>query len=106
IHASAVQGSEAGALEYETDRVKFLGRGRTAANPAALDAGTRLSGTTGPALDAVFSLRRRVRVGPKSEARVAFITGATETREAANSLSEPVHNFRAVPPAVPRAPSR
>ncbi|HJZ92801.1 MAG TPA: hypothetical protein VKE40_18145 [Gemmataceae bacterium] len=96
IHASAVQGSEAGALEYETDRVKFLGRGRTAANPAALDAGTRLSGTTGPVLDAVFSLRRRVRVGPKSQARVAFITGAAETREAANALAERFQNFEAV----------
>ena len=51
-------------MEYETDRARFLGRGRTPANPAALDAGTRLSGTTGPVLDPVFSLRRRVRLEP------------------------------------------
>src|SRR6185436_4651888 len=79
IHVSAIQGIEAGALEYETDRVRFLGRGRPPADPAALDRGTRLSGTTGPVLDAVFSLRRRVRVNPGSQASIAFTTGAADT---------------------------
>jgi cellobiose phosphorylase len=95
IHVSAAQGSGWGALEYETDRVRFLGRGRTPADPAALDAGTRLSGTTGPVLDAVFSLRRRVRLDPKSQASIAFITGAADTREAANALAEQFQNFEA-----------
>ena len=40
--------------------MRFLGRGRTPANPAALDSGSRLSRTTGPVLDPIFSLRRRV----------------------------------------------
>jgi cellobiose phosphorylase len=96
IHISAVYGLETGALEYETDRARFLGRGRTPADPAALDAGTRLSGTTGPVLDAVFSLRRRVRLDPQSQASIAFITGAADTREAANALAEQFQNFDAV----------
>jgi cellobiose phosphorylase len=96
IHISAVQGTDSGALEYETDRVRFLGRGRTPANPAALNAGTRLSGTTGPVLDAVFSLRRQIRVGPKSQASVAFITGAADTLKAANALAGQFQNYEAV----------
>ena len=96
IHTSTARGVERGALEYETDRVRFLGRGRTPADPAALDAGTRLSGTTGPVLDAVFSLRRRVRLDPKSQASIAFITGAADTREAANALAEQFQSFEAV----------
>jgi cellobiose phosphorylase len=96
IHVSAAQGLERGAPEYETDRVRFLGRGRTPADPAALDAGTRLSGTTGPVLDAVFSLRRRVRLDPRSQASIAFITGAADTREAATALAEQFQNFEAV----------
>jgi cellobiose phosphorylase len=96
IHVSAAQGVDGGALEYETDRVRFLGRGRTPANPAALDAGTHLSGTTGPVLDAVFSLRRRVRLDPKSHARIAFITGVADTHEAANGLAERFQDFEAV----------
>src|SRR6516162_8523541 len=96
VHASAAGGVGPGAPEYETDRARFLGRGRTPANPAALDAGTRLSGTTGPVLDAVFSLRRSVRLDPQSQASVAFITGVAETREAAIALAERFQNLEAV----------
>ena len=39
IHMTAADGPASGAVEYETDRVRFLGRGRTPANPAALDPG-------------------------------------------------------------------
>src|SRR5207247_1205156 len=59
-------------FEYETDRAQFLGRGRTAANPAALDTRAPLSGTVGPVLDPVFSLRRRVRLAPGASAVLAF----------------------------------
>ena len=84
VHVSAADGP----VEYETDRARFLGRGRTPANPAALDRGARLSGTTGPVLDPVFSLRRRIRLAPGATASVAFVTGAAETREAALALAE------------------
>ena len=50
-----------GAVQYETDRARFLGRGRTAAHPAALDSGVVLSGTVGPVLDPILSLRRQIR---------------------------------------------
>src|SRR5262249_29264037 len=96
IHLSAARGLETGALEYETDRARFLGRGRTPADPAALDSGTRLSGTTGPVLDAVFSLRRRVRLDAKAQASIAFITGAADTREAANALARQFQHFDGV----------
>ena len=70
-----------GAVEYETDRARFLGRGRTAANPAALDPGVGLSGTIGPVLDPVFSLRRRIRLDPGASAVLAFITARPDDRE-------------------------
>src|SRR5204863_8960723 len=88
VHVLAVDGPTLGAVQYETDRLRFLGRGRTPANPAALDAGAALSGTTGPVLDPVFSLRRVVRLAPGAEARVAFVTGAADTREKAVALAE------------------
>jgi cellobiose phosphorylase len=80
-------------VEYETDRVRFLGRGRTPTNPAALDPGARLSGTTGPVLDPVFSLRWRVRLDPGGRARIAFVTGVADTREAAIALAEHFREF-------------
>ena len=96
IHVAVADDPATGAAEYETDRVRFLGRGRTPSNPAALDLGARLSGTTGPVLDPIFSLRRRVRIDPGGRARIAFITGAAETREAAIALAEHFREFEAV----------
>ena len=56
-------------LAWETDRMRFLGRGRTTARPRSLDAGGELSGTTGPVLDPIFSLRAEVTLaaGARSE---------------------------------------
>ena len=41
VHVSTVSEPASDAIEYETDRVRFLGRGRTPANPAA--SGSRFS---------------------------------------------------------------
>src|SRR5262249_16559125 len=89
VHVSA--GGDA--PEYETDRARFLGRGRTPADPAALRPGAQLSGTTGAVLDPVFSLRRRVHLDPGETARLAFVTGVAETRLAATALAG---DFRAL----------
>ena len=45
-------------VAWETDRMRFLGRGRTTARPRSLDAGGELSGTTGAVLDPIFSSAR------------------------------------------------
>jgi len=88
IHVTAMDNPVSAEVEYETDRARFLGRGRTPANPAALDTGCRLSGTTGAVLDPVFSLRRRVRLSPGGTARIAFVTGAAENHEGATTLAQ------------------
>src|ERR1019366_4227569 len=50
-------------VEWETDRMRFLGRGRGPDDPIALD-GRALSGTTGAVLDPILSLRTRLRLAP------------------------------------------
>ncbi|MDB5352254.1 MAG: cellobiose phosphorylase [Planctomycetota bacterium] len=75
-------------IQYETDRARFLGRGRTTADPAALDPGAVLSGTTGPVLDPIVSLRRRVHVAPGASAVVAFTTAVADSREEALSIAD------------------
>jgi cyclic beta-1,2-glucan synthetase len=47
-------------LEFETDRVRFIGRGRTLTAPLAMLDDTPLSGTVGSVLDPILSLRRSV----------------------------------------------
>jgi len=46
---------------WESDRMRFVGRGRTLENPLAL--GQALSCTTGNVLDAVFSLQKNLKLG-------------------------------------------
>ena len=95
IHASAAS-VLANEIEYETDRMRFLGRGRTPANPAALDSASRLSRTTGPVLDPIFSLRRRVSVEAGMATRIAFVTGAADTYEVAIGIAERFREVEAI----------
>jgi cyclic beta-1,2-glucan synthetase len=86
FHVLGVEGWLGGAVEWETDRARFLGRGRTPANPVALD-GRALSGATGAVLDPVAALRDRVRLAPGAFVRVTFTTGVADSREAAIALA-------------------
>jgi cyclic beta-1,2-glucan synthetase len=72
--------STRGEIAVETDRARFLGRGRGVRDAAAMD-GRTLSNTAGTVLDAVFSLRCRVRVDPGAVVRVAFWTMVADTRD-------------------------
>ena len=85
FHVLAVDGRLGGAVEWETDRAKFLGRGRSPASALALD-GRALSGTTGAVLDPVAAVRERVRLPPGAFVRVTFATGVTEDRPTALAL--------------------
>ena len=87
FHVLGVDGPRlGGAVEWETDRARFLGRGRTPANPIALD-GRALSGTTGAVLDPIGALRERVRLAPGAVIRVTFATGVAVDRGTALALA-------------------
>jgi cellobiose phosphorylase len=87
-HVVAAGAERVGDITYETDRSRFLGRGRTTHEPSALDAGASLSGTVGPVLDPVLALRVVVRIEPGRSATVAFTTAVASTREAALQLAD------------------
>jgi cyclic beta-1,2-glucan synthetase len=89
-HALFVEGKSVGLVEYETDRARFLGRGRSYDRPQAVVSNQRLSGTLGAVLDPILSLRKRVEVPPGGIVRVTFFTGVGETREQALSM---IHNL-------------
>ncbi len=88
VHVSAGDEASTSPTQHETDRARFLGRGRSPADPAALDPGVTLSGTTGAVLDPVFSLRRRVRIEPGASAVVAFVTAVADSREESLTLAD------------------
>ncbi|MCZ8177867.1 MAG: protein ndvB [Rhizobium sp.] len=74
--------------EFETDRRKFLGRGRSLGEAAAFDPGATLSGTEGFTLDPILSLRRVVRVPAGKKVQVIFWTMAAPNREEVDKAIE------------------
>ncbi|MBS0207994.1 MAG: glycosyl transferase family 36 [Planctomycetes bacterium] len=100
IHVLAIDESQhpavAGDIQVETDRARFLGRGGTVAAPAACQPGTPLSGTTGPVLDPIFSLRCPVRIAPGETVRLAFTTAYAQSREEALVLADQYREYRMV----------
>ncbi|MFI5370720.1 MAG: GH36-type glycosyl hydrolase domain-containing protein [Candidatus Eisenbacteria bacterium] len=77
-----------GTLEWETDRARFLGRGRGFATPRALTGREPLSGTVGNVLDPVVALRRTLTLAPGGEARLGWVLGSAPDRAQALALVE------------------
>jgi len=91
-HIAVVEGEVVGAPQFETDRARFLGRGRGIRTPIAVVDGQPLSNTAGAVLDPIFSLRRRVRLAPGATARVAFWTLIARSRDEALELADKHHD--------------
>ena len=94
-HLAVIEGKAAGDLQFETDRARFLGRGRGLRTPAAMLPGTALSNTVGAVLDPIFSLRCQVRVPPRATARVAFWTLIAPSRDEVLDLVDKHHGVMA-----------
>lgn len=84
-----------GNVSCETDRARFVGRGRTVRNPAAMESDGDLPGTTGAVLDPIVALRTRVRVRPGQSTSVSFTTLVATSREQAFALADRYHDSRA-----------
>jgi len=87
VHVICQEGRTQGPVEWETDRGRFLGRGRSPEDPQALD-GRPLTGTTGVLLDPIVSLRQRLRLAPGAVVRLSFATGMASSRETALALAQ------------------
>lgn len=86
LHLMAVEGTVSGDTTYETDRNKFIGRGRTTESPAAMEQ-TQLSSTQGAVLDPIVSIRQLIALEPGESARVVIVTGMADTRDGAMALA-------------------
>lgn len=75
-------------IEYESDRMQFIGRNRSLAQPQALDSGAHLSGTMGPVLDPIVSIRCGVTLKPRERVTVTFALGTTASRAEALRIAD------------------
>ena len=99
LHMMVVHGAEIKEVSYETDRMRFIGRGNTTADPLALHADAAeysgsLSDSEGSVLDSIAAIRQRITLEPGASATIDMIFGITETREAALGLVEKYQDRR------------
>ncbi len=85
-HLAVAEGESVGEIQFETDRARFLGRGRDVCDAVSVIDGRPLSDTVGTVLDPIFSVRRRLRIPAGATARVAFWTIIAPTRADALDL--------------------
>jgi len=88
------QGGEQETLSCETNRSRFVGRGGSLANPAAMQSVSPLSNTVGSVLDPVVSLRRTVSLRPHETVIIDLVLGVTESREDALAQVEKYQSAR------------
>ncbi len=94
FHLMAVHGAEIGEVSYETDRMRFIGRGRTVADPQAMADPAPLSGREGSVLDPIVSIRQQVKLDPEEKVTIDIVSGIGETREACLALVEKYQDRR------------
>lgn len=102
FHLMAVQGGDIGEISYETDRMQFIGRGNTVANPQALRMASDLPGdlsgalfnSQGSVLDPIVAIRHRITLDPEESATINMLSGVGATREACLGLVEKYQDRR------------
>jgi cyclic beta-1,2-glucan synthetase len=96
MHLMTVQGTASGDASFETDRMRFIGRDKTLASPAAMElrspGGQPLSDSYGPVLDPIVSIRQVVLLQPNETVKVDMVTGIGETREIVTGMIDKYHD--------------
>lgn len=85
FHRMDVQNSEVLAISYETDRMQFVGRGRSLVHPIAMNQ-DELGGNEGAVLDPVMAIRYRIKIRPNKTATFNLIYGISDTKEGSEAL--------------------
>jgi cellobiose phosphorylase len=88
FHLMSVHGADVGEVSYETDRMRFIGRGNTVADPQAVSGSAELSDSQGSVLDPIVAIRHRITLDPDGAATVNIVSGVGETRDVCMALIE------------------
>ncbi len=93
-HRLTFENGESSAMQFETDRRRFIGRGRSAANPIALEG--NLSNSKGFVLDPILSVRKTVMLRPRQRLSVSMVLAAADQRDQVVRLMEKYSDPRAI----------
>jgi len=88
FHLMAVHGGQIGTVSYETDRMRFLGRGNGTDRPQAMQTQTPLSDSSGSVLDPIVAIRTLITLEPEQTATIDMVTGVGDSRDICQHLIE------------------
>jgi cellobiose phosphorylase len=98
FHLMTAHGANILEVSYETDRVKFIGRGRSVANPKAMSGRATLSGalsgSEGSVLDPIVAIRYRITLDPEASATIDIVSGLGENRDVCMGLVDKYQDRR------------
>jgi cellobiose phosphorylase len=94
FHLMTVHGANAPEISFETDRMRFIGRGRSVAAPLAMTDPGALSDSEGPVLDPIAAIRHRMIIDAGVTVTIDIVSGAGETRDAVLHLVDKYQDRR------------
>src|SRR4029434_7488733 len=86
FHLMTVHGVDTPEISFETDRMRFIGRGGSVAAPCAMTHPEALSASEGSVVDPIAAIRHRITINAGATATIDMVSGAGETREAVRRL--------------------
>ena len=96
FHLMTVHGADGTKISFETDRMRFIGRGGSAAAPRAMVDPGSLSNTAGPVLDPVAAIRHQMIIDAGATVTIDMVSGASETRDGTLRLVDKYQDRRLV----------
>src|SRR6266496_3649399 len=94
FHLMTVHGVDAPEISFETDRMRFIGRGGSVAAPFAMTHPGALAGSEGSVLDPIAAIRHRMIIDAGTTVTIDMVSGAGETRDAVLHLVDKYQDHR------------
>jgi cyclic beta-1,2-glucan glucanotransferase len=94
FHLMTVRGVHTPGISFETDRMRFIGRGGSVAAPLAMTVPGPLSGTEGSVLDPIAAIRQRIPIEAGATVTIDMVSGAGETRDVVLHLVDKYQDSR------------
>ena len=88
FHMMVVHGDYSENVSFETDRARFIGRGKSPADAQAANTDGPLSNTSGAVLDPILSIRHAITLQPGQPVTIDIVYGISENRQQSLKLME------------------
>lgn len=93
VHSVICNGEVSCGIEYENDRMNFIGRNNTVQNPDAITGKSSLSSTTEFSGDPIMCLRIKTTLKENETRSIAFLTGICQDRDEVSRIGNEISDM-------------